>query len=357
LSRDTAETTATKSKQYGRKNSEILVSIIIATRNEEKYIGKLLDSLVNQTCSKDLFEVIIVDGMSNDATLRVAKSFEDRLNLHILFNSQIRSTFAFNIGVNQAKGDLFVIVGAHSFLCNNFIEESLNTFNKVRKEEPMVAGVGGICINEHTNGTSQIIDLMYSSFFSGARSCRYKLKPHFSDSVIFGTFDKKIVISNGKFDEDFVGAGNDDELTVRLHSKGFRFFTNPTIVSHYFTRDSFWKFIKQTFNYGVAKGIIVRKGNYKLEFSNPASFWFIPLSFLIYEILLLFIYAYSGLSFLVFYIPILLYLIVSISVSFHLFVKRRTSICLVLVPMFFIFHNVLGLSSLLGLVFKKKAFF
>lgn len=40
------------------------LSIIIPTLNEEKYIGKLLDCLANQTYKG--FEVIVVDGKSGD---------------------------------------------------------------------------------------------------------------------------------------------------------------------------------------------------------------------------------------------------------------------------------------------------
>ncbi len=332
------------------------LSIIVATRNEEKYIGKLLDSLVDQTYPKDRFEVIIVDGMSQDATLEIVKTYKHRLNLRILWNPRVRSTFGFNKGVDEARGDLFMIANAHSYLCEDFIEEDINTFIRVRRTEPRLAGVGGVYINEHKNTFGKLVGLLYYSSFSGASSCRYKSEPHFSNSVIFGAFDKKIVVSNGKFDEDFIGKGNDDELAKRLHKRKFKLFTNPRIVAHYFTRGSFAGFLKQTFNCGVAKGIIVRKGNYKPELLNPASFWFVPASFLLYEVFVLSLFALSGFSFALVFFPILLYWAVNFLVSFHLMTKTKSILCLVLPPMYFLFHNVLGLSSLLGLLFKKKAF-
>jgi GT2 family glycosyltransferase len=163
-------------------------------------------------------------------------------------------------------------------------------------------------------------------------------------------------VENGKFDEDFLGAGNDGELTLRLHARGFKFFTNPKIIAHYVARNSFRKFLKQTFNYGVAKGIFVRKGNCKIELLNPASLWFIPVSFLFYEIFILFLFAFSGFSFTLAFVPIVLYWIVSIFVSLNLLIRNKTLLCLILPAMYFVFHNVLGLSSLIGLVFRKKGF-
>lgn len=334
------------------------LSIIIATRNEERYIGKLLDSIVNQTYAKSDFEVLVVDGMSIDATISIVNEYKNRLNLRVLANPKIRAPSGFNIGIDEARGNFFIIVGGHSFLCENFIEESVDTFLRVRKEEPMLVGVGGICVNEYQNKSGKIFGLLYSSLFSGARSCRYKKTPHFSDSVIFGLFDKNIVVLNGKFDEDFLAAGDDDELTIRLYNRGYKFFTNPNIESHYFTRNSFIKFIRQTFNYGVAKGLMVRKGHYKLEFLNSASLWFVPASFFIYEVVLICVLISFGLSlaFALALIPFIAYCVSDIAVSLLLLRNTKSVLCLCLPFTYFVFHNVLGLSSLLGLFLKKKAF-
>ena len=55
------------------------LSVIIPTLNEENYIGYLLDCLVNQTL-KD-FEVIIVDGNSQDGTRDKALQFQGLLDI------------------------------------------------------------------------------------------------------------------------------------------------------------------------------------------------------------------------------------------------------------------------------------
>lgn len=169
-------------------------------------------------------------------------------------------------------------------------------------------------------------------------------------------FDKKVVASKGKFDGDFVGAGEDYELPQRLRSKGYKFYTDPRIVAYYTTRSTFRSFLKQTFNYGVSRGLLVRKGHHKIEWRNPTSYWFIPASLFVYEMLLL---SYFGLfdsyRFQVLF-PFLLYWLVDIAVSAHLLIKTRSLLCLALPPTYFILHNVLGVSSLLGLIFKKKAF-
>lgn len=338
-----------------KKETELpFVSVIIATRNEEKYISQLLDSLVNQTYPKDRFEVLIFDGMSTDATVQIVKKYENLLNLRVFKNEKIRHVFAFNRGIDEAKGDLFMIVNAHSYLKEDFIEKDIRTFQEMRKIEPKLAGVGGIYINIHNSILGKLIGLMYYSPFSGARSCRYKKEPHFSDSVIFGVFDRQIVVSNGKFDEDFI-VGQDDELPLRLRLMGFKFYTNPQIIAYYYTRSSFKGFIKQTFNYGVAKGLLVKKGYRRIEWLNSASFWFIPASFLIYEIFLLLCFVFLH-SCILTIIPMILYWLVSLLVSFHLLIKTKDFLCILLPFMYFMHHNLLGTGFLSGLLFAKKAF-
>ena len=48
------------------------ISIIITVKNEEKHIGKLLESLLVQDC---IFEVVIVDSESTDGTEGVISLF------------------------------------------------------------------------------------------------------------------------------------------------------------------------------------------------------------------------------------------------------------------------------------------
>jgi len=52
------------------------VSIIIPCRNEVTFIGKCLGSVANNDYPKDLLEVLVVDGMSEDSTREIIKANE-----------------------------------------------------------------------------------------------------------------------------------------------------------------------------------------------------------------------------------------------------------------------------------------
>ena len=51
-----------------------LVSLIIRSKNEEKWIKLVLESIKNQTIKN--FEIILVDNDSTDNTVKIAKSYD-----------------------------------------------------------------------------------------------------------------------------------------------------------------------------------------------------------------------------------------------------------------------------------------
>jgi glycosyltransferase involved in cell wall biosynthesis len=60
-----------------------VISIIIAARNEEKNIGKCIQSIIDQTYPSDKFEILVTDDHSADQTVPVIESFQKE-NIKIL---------------------------------------------------------------------------------------------------------------------------------------------------------------------------------------------------------------------------------------------------------------------------------
>ncbi len=90
----------------------ISISIIIPALNEEKMIGRCLDSLTRLAFARDQFEVLVVDNGSRDKTLIVADSFKDRLNLKILQLAGVRISALRNLGAKAALGDTLAFLDA-----------------------------------------------------------------------------------------------------------------------------------------------------------------------------------------------------------------------------------------------------
>lgn len=85
-------------------------SVIIPTLNEEKFLPRLLDSLVRQTYKN--FEVIVVDGISQDKTVAEASRFHSRIMLRIMPGKKIAVSSQRNRGARISKGKWLIFADA-----------------------------------------------------------------------------------------------------------------------------------------------------------------------------------------------------------------------------------------------------
>ena len=86
-------------------------SIVIRAYNEEKYIGRLLEGIRQQTL-KDV-EIILVDSGSTDGTISIAQSFEARIVR--IPSSEFTFGRSLNAGIQTATRELIVIASAHVY--------------------------------------------------------------------------------------------------------------------------------------------------------------------------------------------------------------------------------------------------
>jgi cellulose synthase/poly-beta-1,6-N-acetylglucosamine synthase-like glycosyltransferase len=110
------------------------LTAIVPAFNEEKSIGKTLESLLNQT--RKLKQIIVVDDGSTDRTSEVVKNFR---NVILIRNHQrIGKAESINRALKIVSTDFVTIVDADTVLDESFAEESLKTF----VEEDVVAANG-----------------------------------------------------------------------------------------------------------------------------------------------------------------------------------------------------------------------
>lgn len=326
------------------------ITLIIPTLNEEEYIGKLLQSICEQTYPPFKFEILLFDGRSQDRTLEIVKKYQEhtknKLNIKIFQNKMIKQVYAWNEGIKKAQGKYFIILGAHSYLETDFIQKSIDTFKLIKKRERKLAGVGGSLETVYKNSFAKLIKLLYASPFTGVSSFWNDENKGFKETVVFGLYDKQIVQNVGCFDEDFI-IGDDYELNLRLNQKGYKLYSNPHIKSYYFTRSSFKSFLKQSFQYGAVKGMCIRTGYNKL-------LWWVPLIFLIFELVLIITAGTILFPFLL--AVIIFYFLVSTIFALKIYYKFGEPLALTLALLHFLFHNVVALGLLKGLIWGRRTF-
>ena len=95
------------------------ISIITVTKNSEKFIKENIKSLLSQSFKN--FEHIIVDGNSSDKTLKIAKSFKNKIR--IIHNRNDKGLYhAMNVGIKHAKGDIIGILNSDDIYFKNTLK-------------------------------------------------------------------------------------------------------------------------------------------------------------------------------------------------------------------------------------------
>jgi len=85
-----------------------VISVIIPTLNEEKNIGKCLESIFRQKYPKTSLEVIVVDDKSSDRTLEIVKKYP----VKVLISGRHHGEISKMIGFKAAKGEYAIYLDA-----------------------------------------------------------------------------------------------------------------------------------------------------------------------------------------------------------------------------------------------------
>lgn len=112
------------------------VSVIIAVRNEEQKIERCINSICNQTYSNKLFEVIIVNDQSDDATEEIVKSLQKKYNNLKVINIAERpqnyapKKYAINEALKIADGAIILTTDADITVKPTWVESIVSFFEK-----------------------------------------------------------------------------------------------------------------------------------------------------------------------------------------------------------------------------------
>lgn len=227
-----------------------LISIIIPCRNEERFIGKCLDSIIANDYPKDKLEVLVVDGMSEDTTREILQRYEKKYPfIRILDNHKKITPVGMNIGIKSANGKIIMKMDAHTTYKNDYISKCVKYLNEYDADN-----VGGVLITVPENNTlvgKAITITLSHPFGSGNSYFRIGSKePRWVDTVSFGCYKKEVFDKIGLYNEELVRS-QDIEFNIRLKKAGGKILLHPDIIGYYYAKSNLKSFYKHNFDDGV----------------------------------------------------------------------------------------------------------
>ncbi len=337
------------------------VSVLLPIRNEAATIQRCLEAVMAQDYPSDRMEVLVLDGMSTDATRGILQQWmtvQTKFPLYLVDNPAHMVPAALNIGIAKAKGDIIVRVDGHCEIAPDFISGCVKHLQAGHAD-----GVGGVVETVGETWLSRSIAVaMSSSFGVGGSTFRTNQgKQRYIDSVPFPAYPKETIRRVGLYDEGMY-CNEDDEYNYRLRALGMKLLLAGDIKSRYYCRASFISLWRQYFKYGLWKVRVLQKHPHQMtlrQFVPPAFVLALLASALLAISILLFpvtyhlsaiSYSLSPSALLLSAIIPLLYIIVNLFACLYTGFKRGWEYLPLLPFIYAILHISYGSGFLFGLI-------
>lgn len=186
----------------------IKVSVIIPVYNAERYIGRCLDSVINQTL-KDI-EIIVVNDGSVDESKKIIEEYQKKdKRIKFINQSNKGAGAARNAGLKEVDGEYISFIDADDYVANTMLEE---LYELTEKEE-----IDLVCSNYFR--TKNNIDVILNSD-EYADIIKKNESEDFLREYTWGRYTRKIeyTCSNSLYKSDIIKKNNirfeEDKLMI-----------------------------------------------------------------------------------------------------------------------------------------------
>jgi chlorobactene glucosyltransferase len=226
------------------------ISIIIPARNEEKYIQKCIQSLLDQSMKN--YELLLIDDNSTDSTLDLMDNFRQDPRVRIFKAGEkpsgwVGKNWPCYIGYQNSKGKYLMFTDADTIHSNRSIQDSLSTL--IKQKLDVITAVPNL---KYPNLIVKMVLPVLSVFMFSRYSPMRVNDANVSIGYLFGSF---FVITRECYESVGTHATvkseivEDGALGKKLKEEGFnlKMFRGENLVEAYWARDfnTLWNSLKR----------------------------------------------------------------------------------------------------------------
>ena len=225
------------------------LSVICPIFNEEKYIEKCIQSVIDSDFPKEDMELLLIDGNSTDRTREIISEYSSLSWIRLLDNPRKIVPCALNIGVKNARGEYVIRIDAHTSYEPNYFSTLLNWHAKLEADN-----IGTVCRTDVLNRTPKTLairEVLCNKFGVGNSAFRTGITTlQEADTVPFGCWKKEIFEKCGYFDERLI-RNQDIEFNKRILRNGGKIYLVPDSFCTYYARETWKALARNNFQNGV----------------------------------------------------------------------------------------------------------
>lgn len=313
------------------------VSVVMPVRNEADFIERCLQAVIEQNYPPDSLEIIVADGLSDDATRAIIEKVKatTAVSIKIIDNPERIAPTGLNRAIAAAKGEIIVRVDGHCEIAADYVSNCVKHLSENKAE-----GVGGPIETIGASLTARAIAVAMSSGFGvgGSAFRTVSDREMYVDTVAFPGYKREIFEKTGMFNEELV-RNQDDEFNYRLRKLGGRILLAPDVRSKYYSRGTLESLWRQYFQYGWWKVRVLQLHPKQMSLRQ-----FVPFAF----VLTILFFALLGIFSAVGKWALLAVLSLYFLANFAATVKAASRINYAGLPIVFLSHAVLHFSYGLG---------
>jgi glycosyltransferase involved in cell wall biosynthesis len=268
------------------------ISVVVVCYNEEKNIAGCLESLLLQEYNFNSYEVIVVDGNSEDKTQEIVRQYESRhTNLRLIINHDRTIASNRNVGVNNSKGRLVAFTDADCRVPHGWIRLLVGSYKALKENDNLVIAVGGANLPfPDDNGYPTAIAIASNTFIGSLNSTqarrfsRARAVPSLAALNVLYEKDKLQEVSG--FDTSMHNICEDADINYRLRKKGYRLIYCPDLFVWHRFRPKLSLWIKNVFAYGNGRACLIKKYGLKenVLYLLPAFFIIVVFLLLLFSV-------------------------------------------------------------------------
>lgn len=229
---------------------QLQYSFIIPVYNRPDEIQELLESFYSLEGGIP-FEIVIVEDGSTNTSKQVVKTFSDKLNISYYFKENSGPGDSRNFGMQQAKGNYFIILDSDCILPKDYLVET----NKSLIANYVDCFGGPDAAHSSFSNLQKAINFSMTSFITtgGIRGNKNSIGKFQPRSFNMGLSKKAFEASKG-FGR--IHPGEDPDLSIRLWNLGFKTKLIPEAYVYHKRRISWSNFYKQVNKFGMVRPIL-----------------------------------------------------------------------------------------------------
>jgi glycosyltransferase involved in cell wall biosynthesis len=317
-------------------------------RNEERYIGACLESVLANDFPCDDYEVIVIDGASTDRSREIVEKIaRDHGSVRVVENPEQIVPTGLNAGISEARGRYIIRMDAHSQYPADYIRQCVAELERTGADV-----VGGTMTTKPGAPTTlaQAIALMSTHKFGvGNSGFRIGWMDRYVDTVPFGAFRREVFQRVGFFRSRLV-RNQDFEMAARIRANGGKIFLSSKIRLTYHNVPTVTKFVHQARKNGLWLG--------RCWLCYPASFAMrhaVPVAFVTTLAVSLLASVFLPAAALVTFAVLAAYAVTAIAAATQIARSNGLKYLFIMPWLFFSYHVTYGLSTMAGLATAWKA--